>query len=79
VERTWVDTWAIRWNGRTWNHRTGQWDFDDRSHNWERNHRFTGDDALERALEVAAELAPTLSVNGYTVGYVLERMMHGHG
>lgn len=71
VERTGVDTWQVRWNGRTWNRRTGEWDFAE--HRWA-DYRFTGPDAVSEALELAAELAPTLTVNGYTVGYVLAAM-----
>ncbi len=61
-----VDSWAVvRWHSNLGT--DGEWDYErspsNREDEWVATHRFT----LERALELAAEAAPHITVNGYTV------------
>jgi hypothetical protein len=73
VDRTAPDTWAVRWNANVYNHAAGIWEYEiqnsSRTDEWKAAHRLT----LEDALALAEKLAPTLTVNGWTVQKVLAR------
>jgi hypothetical protein len=67
VERTHhTGTWAVRLRSRCLG-ADGEWDYEplpsSREDEWLATHRFD----LETALRLAVELAPTITVNGYTV------------
>jgi hypothetical protein len=69
--------WGIYEGGRCWNRRTGEWDHErlpsGRADAWLREHRFA---RVMDALETAKTLAPTLTVNGWTVEQAI-RMERG--
>jgi hypothetical protein len=71
VERTHhTGTWAVRLRGRCLG-ADGEWDWEhipsERTDEWLHSHRFD----LETALKLAVEVAPTITVNGYTVADAL--------
>ena len=64
--------WAVKWAGRCLSV-DGRWDYEsipsERTDEWLATHRFTCDEALERAKQVA----PTIVVNGHRVQDVVAR------
>lgn len=73
VEYRGHDQWAVVWPGTGCLSTGGEWHYEslpsERAQEWIAEHRFPLNEALWRAREVA----PTLSVNGFTVTEVLEK------
>lgn len=67
VKRTAPERFAVRWRGDCWNNETHEWDYEhipsERTDEWKAAHRYSYDEAIR----LARELAPTLKTNGRTV------------
>lgn len=67
VERTAPIFWAVRWDGQVLNVETREWEHEPmnsgRTQEWLSTHRAH----LDEAIQIAREMAPTLTINGHTV------------
>lgn len=67
------DQWAVMWHSRCLS-KSGKWDFEplssSRTTRWKNNHRFSFEEAMKRAKEIA----PSVTVNGHVAREVARKV-----